>query len=190
MAKIHPSSSSASHASSMKEVYTIWMKSLVLNGNGCTIYDSKGKIVYRVDNYDSKCREKVYIMDPCGKVLLKKLRVFGRWEGYRCNGSNEEMKLWFKVKKPCKFLEGEHLSCEVWGDNGHIMCYKMVGLAEKLSYKITDLAGNITAEVNRKQTTSGVVLGDDVLTLKVEPNIDQSLIMGLVVVQGLMNHRM
>jgi len=31
-------------------------------------------------------------------------------------------------------------------------------------------------------------LGDDALTLVVEPNINQSLIMGLVVVHGLMNY--
>ncbi|KAH7666761.1 LURP-one-related protein [Dioscorea alata] len=192
MDKIHPSSSSSNDANSMKEVYTIWMKSLILNGNGCTIYDSMGNLVYRVDNYDSKCRCEVYVMDQSGRVLLKllrkKLRVFGRWEGYKCNGSNEEMKPWFRVKK--RFLKGKESYCEVWDDNGHLIYYKVVGLPEKSSYKITDLASNIVAEVNRKQTRSGVILDDDVLTLKVEPNIDQSLIMGLVVVQGLINHRM
>lgn len=74
MAKIHPSSSSSNHANSMKEVYTIWMKSLILNGNGCTIYDSMGNLVYCVDNYDSKCRCEVYVMDQSGRVLLKLLR--------------------------------------------------------------------------------------------------------------------
>lgn len=176
MAKIHPSPSSSNLANSMKEVYTIWMKSLILNSNGCTIYDSRGNLVYRVDNYDSKCRCEVYVMDHSGRVLLKllrkvrqfpyqgktrinakfhsfiasilqKLRVFGRWEGYKCNSSNEEMKPWFRVKKPCRFLEGKESSCEVWDDEGHLICYKVVGMAEKSSYKIIDLASNIVAEV-------------------------------------------
>lgn len=43
-------------------------------------------------------------------------------------------------------------------------------------------------QVKRKQTSSGVALGDDVFSLVVEPNIDHSLIMGLVIVHGLMNH--
>jgi hypothetical protein len=35
-----------------------------------------------------------------------------------------------------------------------------------------------------------VSLGEDVLTLVVEPNVDHSLIMGLLVVHGLINHSM
>ncbi|KAH7659663.1 LURP-one-related protein [Dioscorea alata] len=181
MAKIHPFSSSSNHANSMKELYTIWMKSLILNEKGCTIYDSMENLVYHADNYDSKCRLLL-------KLLRKKLRVFGRWEGYKCNGLNEEIKPSFRVKK--RFLKGEELYCEVWDDNGHLIYYKVAELPKKSSYKITDLVSNIVVEGNRKQTSSGVILDDDVLTLKEEPNINQSLIMGLVVVQGLINHRM
>jgi len=39
-----------------------------------------------------------------------------------------------------------------------------------------------------KHAAAGVSLGNDVLTLVVEPNVDQLLIMGLVVVCGLINH--
>ncbi|XP_008801112.2 protein LURP-one-related 11-like [Phoenix dactylifera] len=202
MEKVHPSLASLplpsllDHISSEREVFTIWMKSLVFHGNGCTVYDSRGNIVYRVDNYDCKCSGKVYLMDLSGKVLFKilrkKFRVCGRWEGYKCYSSqNEESKPWFKVRKPWSILRDEQPSCEVWSDEGALMCYKIDGLASKSSYKIVDISsGLIVAEVKRKQTTSGILLGDDVLTLMVEPNIDHSLIMGLVVVNGLMNHNM
>ncbi|KAG1338694.1 protein LURP-one-related 11-like [Cocos nucifera] len=172
------------------------MKSLVFNGNGCTVYDSRGNVVYRVDNYDCKCSGKVYLMDLGGKVLFeilrKKFRVCGRWEGYKCCSSqHEENKPWFKVKKPWSILRDEQPSCEVWSAGGALMCYKIDGLASKSSYKIVDISsGLVVAEVKRKQTTSGILLGDDVLTLMVEPYIDHSLIMGLVVVNGLMNHSM
>ena len=53
-----------------------------------------------------------------------------------------------------------------------------------------NLNASVLGQVKRKQTTSGMLLGDDVLTLMVEPNIDRTLIMGLVVVNGLMNHSM
>ncbi|KAG1365230.1 putative protein LURP-one-related 2 [Cocos nucifera] len=114
MAKIYhhtlfpsPSSSSSSSSAndsscltSSKEIHTLWMKSSVLNGNGCTIYDSNGEVVYRVDNYDQKCCKEVYLMDRGGKTLYKmlrkKLRVFGRWEAY---SNGEEKRPRFRVKK-------------------------------------------------------------------------------------------
>ncbi|GMH26593.1 hypothetical protein Nepgr_028436 [Nepenthes gracilis] len=87
MAKIHPhmlaTSSSpplplplppASSASSGGETFTVWMKSLVLNGNGFTVYNSRGEIVYRVDNYDTKCKNEVCIMDLKGRVLCTLLK--------------------------------------------------------------------------------------------------------------------
>lgn len=43
-------------------------------------------------------------------------------------------------------------------------------------------------QVRRKLAASGVALGDDVLTLALEPDVDQLLIMGLVIVCGLINH--
>ena len=53
-----------------RQTYTIWMKSLLCQTNGCTVFDSDGDIVYRVDNYDKKCRNKVYLMDLRGRVLV------------------------------------------------------------------------------------------------------------------------
>lgn len=113
--KVHPQaplSASSCYTSSRQETFTIWMKSLVLNGNGCTVFDSRGEIVYRVDNYNSKCRDDVYLMDFKGKVVFtilrkvkrsvthtymkrswltifhvflvqKKFKLFRFWEGYR-----------------------------------------------------------------------------------------------------------
>lgn len=86
MAKVHPnksnylsttSSSSFSsiipsnfYVSPRRETFTLWMKSLVYHGNGCTVYDSNGNIVYRIDNYNSKRSKEVHLMDRNGKVLF------------------------------------------------------------------------------------------------------------------------
>jgi len=86
MAKVHPnksnylsttsSSSSFSSISSnfyvspRREIFTLWMKSLVYHGNGCTVYDSNGKIVYRIDNYNIKRSKQVHLMDSNGKILF------------------------------------------------------------------------------------------------------------------------
>lgn len=81
MAKVHPltsniidSSPSASSSSTKRETLTVWMKSLVMQGNGCTAYNENGQIVYRIDNYDQKDSNEVYLMDLRGKVLFTILR--------------------------------------------------------------------------------------------------------------------
>lgn len=79
MAKVHPQVVAAS-TSSKQEVFTLWMKSLILSSNGCAVFDSNGQIVYRVDNYCHKCINQVHIMDATGKVLftiVKKVKKNG-----------------------------------------------------------------------------------------------------------------
>lgn len=63
-----------SEGNEQPEVFTIWMKSLVLNGNGCTVYDSAGCIVYRVDNYGARRAADVCLMDLAGNVVLQILK--------------------------------------------------------------------------------------------------------------------
>lgn len=84
----HPlsiSSSTLSSSSIQGEIFTIWMKSLILGGKGCTVFDSKGQVVYRVDNYSSKCCDQVYLMDSHGHVLLTILRKVRITKGYFCH---------------------------------------------------------------------------------------------------------
>ncbi|GFS37161.1 LURP-one-like protein [Actinidia rufa] len=108
---------------------------------GCTVFDSNGEIVYRIDNYDTKSRNEVYLMDLQGKVL-------------------------FSIQR------------------------KNVGIGKKkIGFKITDWCDELVAEVRPKQLSSGVLLGDDVLTLVVEPQMDHSLVMALVTVYGLMTDK-
>lgn len=82
MGKVHPQalhSSTTCHLTSKQETFTLWMKSLVLNGKGCTVFDSNGQIAYRVDNYNCSHRNEVHLMDQKGNVLftiLKKVHKF------------------------------------------------------------------------------------------------------------------
>lgn len=191
-----PAAASARHRSEQREVFTIWMKSLVLNGSGCTVYDSGGRIVYRVDNYSSRRAADVCLMDLAGNVvlqILKKTRLgFGRWDGYRCSEQEPAPRVrpWFKVVS--KAWRGGGPCCEFRSDaDGRAVRYKMEQQAARTAARIVDDAtGFAVAEVKRKMTATGVALGDDVLTLVVEPNVDHSLIMGLLLVHGLINHTM
>ncbi|KAI3689558.1 hypothetical protein L2E82_47519 [Cichorium intybus] len=197
MAKVYPQAPSSSplssssslatspYLSSKQECFTIWMKSLVYNSHGCTAYNSKGEIVYRVDNYDKKCSSQVYLMDIRGNVLFaiqrKKLRVFGCWDGYNWDFSKKQR--WFRVTRKRGML---HVDLEF------DQRYKIVKSGGKFGFKIVNLDqdGALVAEIKRKQTATGVDLGDDVFTLTVEPNINQSLIMAIVMVHGLIHHQL
>lgn len=73
MPKVHPQLVS-SCTSSKQEVFTLWMKSLIMSTNGCAVFDSNGCIVFRVDNYSHRCTTQICIMDATGKVLLTILK--------------------------------------------------------------------------------------------------------------------
>ncbi|KAF5206174.1 Lurp-one-related [Thalictrum thalictroides] len=173
------------------------MKSIILNGNGCTVFNANGDIIYRIDNYNCKCNTEVYLMDLRGSVLFtilkKKFRLLGRWEGYRWTPA-EKTKPWFQVRrKLCRILQKNQTCCEVTVvvlDNKETIWYRMESWVSKSACKIVDQAGRLVAVIQKKQTSSGILLGDDVWTLEIEPNVDHLLIMGLVIVCGFINHNM
>ncbi|KAF5460691.1 hypothetical protein F2P56_020541 [Juglans regia] len=181
------------------ETFTIWMKSLLFHTYGCTVFNSKGEIVYRVDNYGTKCSREVHLMDLRGRVLFticrnKKLQVFGGWNGYRwssSSGINKEEKPWFQVKKYCRLMlmAGDHdVACRITAGYDK---YLIVRLAGKSAFRIVGVDGEIVAEAKAKHSCCGVELGEDVLTLEVmSPRLDHSLIMALVIVYGLIQRRL
>ncbi|XP_020218316.1 protein LURP-one-related 4 [Cajanus cajan] len=174
------------------ETYTLWMKSLVLHSYGCTVYDSNGLIVYRVDNYDTKGRRDVNLLDLRGTVLCtihKKLLSFGRWDVYRCSGSNSEAgeKPWFQVKRCYKMMTGK-VTCQITVECQKYSIERSIG--GKRAFRIVDIDGDIVADAKQKHSSSGVVLGNDVLTLDVEGGVDHALIMAFVTVFGLICRRM
>ncbi|KAG9141186.1 hypothetical protein Leryth_001679 [Lithospermum erythrorhizon] len=196
--KICPETSTTSFSSSpyislSRESFTIWMKSLVFNGNGCTAYNSKGEISFRIDNYQERCRNReIYLMDPNGKVLFsiqkEKIPFIGKWNIYKWSDTNScKGGPWFRVKKNYKASQKNCQVCIGW-DNSNISCYKIIETtSDKLAYKIVDSQNHHVAEVKRKQSSNGVDLGDDVLSLMVEPQKDYSFIVALVAVRGLIS---
>lgn len=79
MTKVHPNSTSLQpellQASNHErreeaEVLTVWRKSLLFNCSGFTVYDAKGNLVFRVDNYGSGSASEVVLMDATGTPLL------------------------------------------------------------------------------------------------------------------------
>ncbi|KAE8124053.1 hypothetical protein FH972_018964 [Carpinus fangiana] len=199
-AKVHPQvlpSSASCYFTSKQETFTIWMKSLVLGCKGCTVFDAKGQIVYRVDIYSCKCRDEVYLMDFKGKVLFtilrKRFKLSRFWEGYRSTATEvDSKKPGFQVSQTLRISRGDS-PCEVTVglDENQPRHYKIQTWdSSKSTCKIVDQFGGLVAELKRKKSTCGVDLGSDVLTMVVEPYIDHSLIMGVFVVYSLINCKM
>ncbi|XP_055821484.1 protein LURP-one-related 11-like [Solanum dulcamara] len=189
-------SSTNSYVSPRREIFTLWMKSLVYHGNGCTVYDSNGQIVYRIDNYNIKRSKQVHLMDSNGKVLFsirnRKVPVFGHWDGYKWSydGVTSKEIPWFQMKKIHNVRKGdnENYYNVILGCNSEASCYGII-LGTKSIKIVNQQHGRLVAEVKQKQASSGVLFGDDVSTLVVEPHVDQSLIMALVTVCGLIHHK-
>ncbi|KAL8253740.1 hypothetical protein R6Q59_031961 [Mikania micrantha] len=199
MSKIHPncmpSSSSSSSCSIRRETYTIWMKSLVLNSYGYTAFDSNGKLVFRIDNYDTKCRSEVYLMDLHGNIictiLRKKLLRFGLWDCYK---DKDSCKPWFKVGKTFGLFKNDSVYDVLVGTNESkrrsSSNHKIKGSIHKVEFNIIDGEGRIAAMIQRKLSSSGVVLGEDVLCVTVEPHVDHLFVMALVAIHGLIRRKM
>lgn len=203
MAKIQPlpavsSPAPASNADEPSQVYTVWMKSLVFNGNGCTVYGADGGVAFRVDNYGCRGGREAFLMDRAGRTLVGIQRrscfgMFSRWEAYRyseseSDGREETRTPWFAVRKARR---GGRAAVTVHGSGGRSGAYAIVGgYSRKPGYRIigsTD--GAAVAAIARKQTPAGVVLGDDVLMLTVAPGTDRLLVL-VVVICGLMTRRL
>ncbi|KAL5226878.1 hypothetical protein ABZP36_015143 [Zizania latifolia] len=206
-----PSSSSSSSADcrhrgglqghgKQKQVYTVWMKSLVFNGHGCTVYGSDGRVAFRVDNYGCKGSRDVFFMDRAGKTLIgiqtKSFGMLKRWEACRHHVGEETETTtttpWFRVQRARRGGAGAVATVTLHGGG---RTYRIEGCSSKSDYRIIIGGGGIgdgevVAEIARKQTASGVVLGEDVLTLTVGPEADHLLVLGLVVVCALMSHTM
>ncbi|KAI5383750.1 protein LURP-one-related 4 [Lathyrus oleraceus] len=200
MSKIYPNqestTSSQSHVDqclNKREKYTLWMKSLVLHSNGCTVYDSSGKIVYRVDNYDRKGGREVNLMNLKGNVVCnikKRLLSFGCWEGHKYCTSNSDSRShqeqpWFQVKR-C--LTGK-TACEIKVGSQNL-CIERMSIGKSFGFRIVNKNGEMIAEAKQKESSSGIVLSNDVLTLDLEGGTDHSLIMALITVYGLICEKM
>jgi hypothetical protein len=139
------------------------------------------------------------------RARLKKLGFGRRWEGYRCadqEQQQERQRPWLKVVRAWAWRGPSRCTCDcelgglgLGGDSTSTTAvrYRMDDgrIAPARGARIVDGAtGLAVAEVKRKTTAEGVALGADVLTLAVEPGVDRSVIMGLVLVHGLINRAM
>ncbi|GLJ50759.1 hypothetical protein SUGI_1081170 [Cryptomeria japonica] len=192
MSQAHPDSPLSPHVcidlkfcSTSSTVFTVWKKSLLLNGKGFTVFDSLGHLVFRVDNYASNAKNEVLLMDDAGQLLLtlrhKKWSVGKRWEAFRGDPMESE-KPAFSLIKSLGFSNKITANVFTNGSRKTKVCdYQMEGSC-KSSCTIFSASGEIIAQVKRKEAKSDLMLGNDILNLVVEAGVDQAFVMGLLII--------
>ncbi|KAG8363043.1 hypothetical protein BUALT_BualtUnG0010800 [Buddleja alternifolia] len=75
---------------------------------------------------------------------------------------------------------------------GHWGFWLMLLLQMMEGFTLMEMRGGlmVSKQVMQKQSLGGISLGDDVLSLMVEPQIDQSVIVALVIVYGMIIHKL
>ncbi|KAL6142437.1 hypothetical protein ACLB2K_060719 [Fragaria x ananassa] len=161
-------------------VLTVWKKSLLLNCNGFTVFDTKGNLVFRVDNYLSGRKGEIVLMDAHGKCLLtirrKRLSLGDNWVVY--DGETAENPR-FCVRKNVNMLNNKYLA-QV--NNKNSVLYQVEGSYAQRSCAVYDGKRRKVAEIKRKEAAvGGVAMGVDVFRLVVQPDLDTSVAMAFVI---------
>ncbi|ESQ46780.1 hypothetical protein EUTSA_v10027919mg [Eutrema salsugineum] len=174
---------------------TVWRKSLLVSCKGFTVIDSKGDLIYRVDNYARTRPEELILMDKDGNSVLlmhrtKKITIIDSWGIYEAKDTNGEAKV---PKCPIWYMR-KNLKMNILKTKSDILAYVFSGsLDKKSSYvikgsyrckscKILHVPSNRTVvEIKKKEVkTKGVRFGSDVFDLVVSPGFDTGLAMALV----------
>ncbi|KAI3855180.1 hypothetical protein MKW92_014848 [Papaver armeniacum] len=175
---------------------TVRKTSLFSPGDGFSVYDCKGEVVFRVDSYGHNGHEQdeLVLMDASGKCLLsvrrKRPSLHHRWEGYVGERSDGQKPI-FSVKRS-SIIGKSSVTVEVYNHHDHVEEYQVDGSFSQRCCTFYDtssvMSKEVVAEVKRKvDAANNVLLGKDVFTLCVKPGFDAAFAMGLVLVLDQIN---
>nr|XP_043618589.1 protein LURP-one-related 8-like [Erigeron canadensis] len=186
MTKVYPEEQHV--AGNNQVMLTVWKKSLLYNCNGYTVIDSKGNLVYRVDNYATQGKnDEIVLMNASGRPLFtihrKRLSLSDNWLVYE--GDNM-VKPRFSVKKHMNPLNTTSLaSVSTLGssnNNSKNALYEIERSYTRKCCVMFDERRRCVAEFKLKETRGGIALGGDVFQLVVQPLIDPTIFMAMVIV--------
>jgi uncharacterized protein YxjI len=167
--------------------YTVLKTSLFFSGDGFTVYDCRGQLVFRVDSYgpDSRNLDELVLMDPDGRCLLtvrrKRPSLHQRWEGFKGERIDGD-KPTFSVKRS-SMIGRSHSGVTVEMYNNSSEEYHIEGCFSQRCCTVFNMMKETVAEIHRKvDPTTGVMLGKEVLTLCVKPGFDAAFAMGFVLI--------
>nr|XP_009410485.1 PREDICTED: protein LURP-one-related 8-like [Musa acuminata subsp. malaccensis] len=176
-------------------IWTVWNKSSMgFHGtDGFSIYDSKGRLAFRVDNYSRKHKcfaGQLLLMDANGKALMalrpRILSMHDRWSGFKGeDGLDPKCRTHVFSMKRRSILQGRD-KAEVYmdspDDRSSLPHFKTEGCFRRRDCKILDSNGEEVAQISHKKVNRSVTLGDDVFSLIIQPYTDTELIMAFLVI--------
>lgn len=163
---------------------TVQKTSLFYAGDGFTVYDCKGQLVFRVDTYGPDVdKSELVLMDPSGKCLLtvrrKRPSLHQRWEGFLGERA-EGQKPIFSVRRS-SMIGRSGLTVDMYENPGEE--YRIEGSFAQRNCTIMNSEKESMAEIRRKvDASANVILGKDVFWLSLKPGFDGAFAMGLVLV--------
>ncbi|XP_027340655.1 protein LURP-one-related 12-like [Abrus precatorius] len=171
---------------------TVLKTSLFFAGDGFTVYDCKGQLLFRVDSYgpDTRDRDELVLMDPNGRCLLtvrrKRPSLHQRWEGFKGERMDGDKPI-FSVKRASIIGRSRaSVTVEMYDNPGEE--YQIEGCFSQRCCTIFNVTKESVAEIRRKvDPTTSVVLGKEVFSLSVKPGFDASFAMGFVLVLDQIN---
>ncbi|KAL6998541.1 hypothetical protein U1Q18_008669 [Sarracenia purpurea var. burkii] len=172
--------------------------------DGFTVFDSSGRLAFRVDNYTRKIRllntgaEGVVLMDGSGNALFTlrpqmfmSMQMQYQWNGYKgeiYGGSPKCREFIMRRRSAVIYGGSREFEAEVvmggseFKKKDRIPDFKVEGSFWKRNCKIKSSSGAVMAQLARKRVNSTILLSDDVLSLVVETGVDVNLIMAFVVI--------
>ncbi|XP_057502322.1 protein LURP-one-related 5-like [Actinidia eriantha] len=192
-------------------VLTVWKRSsMSFQGtDGFTVFDSCGKLAFRVDNYTRKDGGGLVLMDGSGNALLtlkpQMLSMQYQWNGYRGEAYRTSPKSReFAMRRPrsalihsitsssssnnkkkceAEVFMGSSSSSQPNKQNRISPDFKVEGSFRRRNCKIKTSSGALVANIARKRVVnSTVLLSDDVFSLAVQPGYEPQLIMAFIVI--------
>ena len=194
-AKVHPNvavphlgqpAAAAAAADEEPVTLTVWRKSLLFNCRGFTVFDASGNLVYRVDSYASDSRAEVVLMDAAGRAVLtvrrRKVISLGADQWLVYPGEETRLPPLYAVKRAAQYMRGGGKSMArvahgaAGSGAGGGAPFEVEGSYARRRCVVYDGERRVVAEVQPKEA-----VGTDVFRLVVQPGVDVSLAMAVVV---------
>lgn len=195
-------------------LFTVWKRSsMSFQGtDGFTVFDRRGSLAFRVDNYTRKSSLCVsggvsgglVLMDGSGKPLLtlkpQLLSMQHQWNGYKGAdeyGKSSKTKV-FSMRRPSFLIHTSGCEAEVFMETAAMPApadisqappptaladFRIEGSFRRRNCKIKNQSGKLAAKIVRKRTANTtILLSDDVFSLEVQPGFEVELIMAFVII--------
>ncbi|KAK8926348.1 Protein LURP-one-related 8 [Platanthera zijinensis] len=209
MPRIHPnfpvsdspaSSNSSITAGDEPAVLTVWQKSLLLDCSGFTVYNAKGNLAFRVDNYSTSSLNEIVLMDAVGVALFtirkKALNPFNfststqrftltdQWDIYEGEGATPTRPC-FSASKQFSLLRSKslaHVTSLGAAAGGTLDSnYSVEGSFSHRMCAVYNGMQQKVSEIRPKEVVGDVTFGGDVFSLLVQPGFHCALAMAIVI---------